>query len=73
MIYGTWTIEEAKAIGETFKAKCKSAHGYKITIGNIYDVTITPRILPMSPLCSFIDDNGKSCEGHLERFEKVTE
>lgn len=73
MIYGTWTIEEAKTIGKTFKAKCKSSHGYNITIGNIYEVTITSRILPMSPLCSFIDDNGKFCEGYLEMFEKVTE
>jgi hypothetical protein len=73
IIYGSWTILEAKSLGKRFKAKCKSNYGYEnaLTEGKEYIVTITPRILPMSPVCSFTGDTGKTCECHLERFEKT--
>lgn len=75
MFYGTFTIEEAKDIGKKFKAVCKSSHGYEyqLTIGKEYEIQIETRILPMSPICSFLNDKGNRSECHLERFEKVGE
>jgi len=32
---------------------------------------VTPRILPLSPLCKGIGDGGKIFQCHLERFEKL--
>lgn len=70
--YGSFTIDEAADNGRKFKAFCKSNYGYEhcLTIGKEYEIEVTPRILPMSPLCSFMGDNGKPGECHLERFEK---
>lgn len=69
-----WTIEEAKDIGRKFKVKCCANHGYEncLTEGKEYEIEVTPRILPMSPLCSFVGDDGRDGhECHLERFEKL--
>lgn len=72
-LYGSWTIEETKSVGECFKAICTGSRGMErhLTSGRVYEITISPRILPLTPLCSFIGDEGKKCECHLERFEKV--
>jgi hypothetical protein len=74
-LYGTWTIAETDSIGKKFKAICKGNRGMEehLTTNKEYTVTITPRILPMSPLCSLVGDTGKLCECHLERFDKVGE
>ncbi len=60
-------------VGTVYKAVCKMNRGYEhhLTNDKIYIITITPRILPMSPLCSFIGDKGKTCECHLYRFHNV--
>ena len=62
-------------VGTVYKAVCKTNHGYEyhLTKGKIYTIIIAPRILPMSPLCSFMGDKGKMCECHLYRFHKVIE
>lgn len=74
-MYKNFTIEEAKSIGKVFKAICDSSHGYEgqLTIGKVYDITVTPRILPVSPLCQFTNDRGNLSECHLERFTKIEE
>lgn len=71
-LYDTFTIEEAQNIGKKFIVKCKSNLGYegKLTEGKIYQIEIIDRILPMSPLCKLIGDNGKEVACHLHRFEK---
>jgi hypothetical protein len=73
--YGSWTIKEAKSVGKKFKAVCNANYSYegKLTVGKEYIITIEPRILPMSPLCSFINDKGNKSEVHLERFTKIDE
>lgn len=75
MIYGNWTIEESQAIGQKFKAICKANYGYEnyLTEGKEYEITIRERILPMSPLCSFITDKKEPGAAHLTRFEKKEE
>jgi hypothetical protein len=70
-LYGSWSIEEAGMVGKTFMASCIADYGYEITKGKEYLVKVEPRIMPGSPLCSFKDDQGKSCIAHLERFEKI--
>lgn len=74
-IYGTFTIEDAAAVGEQFRAVCVGNSDMKadLTEGAEYVITIIPRILPMSPLCSFIGNTGKKCAAHLERFEKCNQ
>lgn len=74
-LYGTFTTEDAANIGNKVKARCKANYGYegRLTVDRIYEVEITPRILPMSPLCKLIGDKGKGVECHLERFEKEGE
>lgn len=74
-LYDSFTIEEAASIGKKFRAKCKANYGYEncLNEGTTYEITITPRILSMTPLCSFIGNEGKRGECHLERFEKVEE
>ena len=70
---GDWTIEEANAVGEVFVGRARgtrTASGL-MTEGKLYMIMIEPRILPMSPLCSFIGDDGKMHCMHLERFDKV--
>lgn len=71
--YGDWAIEEAAAVGVKYRVRCITNNGYGhcLTIGKEYEIELTPRILPMSPLCSFMGDDGKKGECHLERFEKV--
>lgn len=71
--YGDFTIEEAKDIGKEFKAICAANYGYEgqLTEGKEYIITIEPRIMPMSPLCSFINDKGNKSECHLTRFRKI--
>lgn len=73
--YGDFTIEEAGDIGKEFKVICHNASSYdgKLTNGKEYLIRIETRILPMSPICSFISDNGKRSECHLTRFSKIPE
>jgi hypothetical protein len=75
LLYGSWSIEEAGDIGKEFKAVCHASGGYEyqLTEGKEYVVRIETRILPMSPICSFINDRNKRSEAHLERFTKVEE
>lgn len=72
-IYDSWSIEETENIGQKFKARCKANYGYENTlkVGEIYEIEITPHILPMSPLCKGVGINNKKFECHLTRFEKV--
>lgn len=72
-IYGSWTIEEAADVGKRFVAKCSGPRGMEdhLTTGKEYIVIVAPRIMPGTPLCEFIGDQGKLCAAHLERFEKV--
>ena len=60
-------------VGAKFQAICIGPRGYegKLTAGKEYQITISPRIMPLSPLCRFIGDNGKLCESHLHRFIQV--
>lgn len=71
--YGDWSIEEARDVGVRHMARCKTNNGYegRLTVGREYEIEITPRIMPMSPLCRFVGDGGKEGECHLERFEKI--
>ena len=71
-LYNSWTIEEAKNIGAVFQAVCLNPRGYEgdLTLGKEYTLTVTPRILPTTPLCSTVGDSGRVIGCHLERFEK---
>jgi hypothetical protein len=71
--YGDFTIEEAKDIGKEFNVICHADYGYEgqLTRGKEYVIKIETRILPCSPLCSFLSDDGKRAEAHLERFSKI--
>ena len=75
MLYGDFTIEESEDIGKKFKVTCKANYGYKesLTKGKEYEIEISGKILPCSPLCKFTGDNGKTYESHLTRFEKIKE
>jgi hypothetical protein len=72
-LYGDFTIEESCAIGARFKVICVCTWNYEDTLthGKEYHIQIIERILPMSPLCSFINDKGNVSAAHLARFEKV--
>ena len=74
-LYGSWTIEEAENVGKEFIAKCHANYSYEDVLkkDKEYKIKITPRILPMSPLCEGIGENGKKFECHLERFTKISE
>lgn len=71
--YGDFTIKEAETVGGKFKAWCKANYDYEdcLTVGSEYEIKIIPRILPCSPLCSFMGDDGKERQCHLTRFGKV--
>lgn len=71
--YGDFTIEEAEEIGKQFKVICSANYGYEgqLTKGKEYLITIETRILPMSPICSFINDKGNRGQAHLQRFSKI--
>lgn len=71
-LYDSWTIEDTNNIGQKFKAICLANRGYEnhLTVGKVYTIYISARILPMSPLCELIGDTGKNVECHLTRFEK---
>ena len=71
-LYGSFTIKEAHDIGKKYRARCKTNNGYEHTLteGREYEIEITPSILPGSPLCSFLGDDGSKCECHLDRFDK---
>ena len=71
--YSNFTIEESRDICKKFKAVCHANHSYedKLTVGKEYEIKIETRILPMSPICSFINDKGSISEAHLTRFTKV--
>ena len=72
-LFGSFTLAEAKDVGRKIKVVCIGDRGYsgKLTCSREYEVEITPCILPMSPLCKLIGDDGVMCECHLERFEKI--
>jgi hypothetical protein len=72
-LHGTWTISETLAVGQKFKTQCVSPHNMTdcLTAGKTYTVMIIPRILPMSPLCVFVGDDGVEHTAHLERFQKL--
>ena len=72
-LYDSWTIEESNQIGQTFTATCHANYGYEghLTVNKDYLITIEKRIMPMSPLCSFIDDKGRKGMAHLTRFTKI--
>jgi hypothetical protein len=70
-LYNNFTTEEIEDIGKKFRAICIGNKNYAITVGKEYEIEISERILPHSPLCKFTDDNGKSCVGHLTRFKKI--
>ena len=72
-MYGDFSIEEAQNVGQKFKVICKANYAYEgvLTEGKEYEITIEPRILPVSPLCSFINDKGVYCRAHLQRFSKI--
>lgn len=72
-MYGDFTIEEAADIDREFKVICHAAYSYEgqLTKGKEYLIRIETRIMPMSPLCSFINDRGNRSECHLTRFSKI--
>jgi len=74
-LYDSWSIEDARNVGAKFRAVCRGNNGYRdaMTEGQEYEIEIEARILPMSPLCSGIGDNGKPFACHLTRFEKIEE
>lgn len=74
-MFGNWTIEEARSIGKKFKARCIRNDCYEssLTIGKEYEIEIAERILPMSPMCDLLGDNGIETTCHLTRFEKIEE
>ena len=74
-LYGSWSHEEAGDVGKEFRAICHANYGYErhLTEGKEYLIRIEPRIMPLSPLCSFVSDKDETKRGecHLERFTKV--
>ena len=74
-LYGTFTIEDSNAIGKKFKAVCKHNYNYEkaLTEDKEYIITIVEGILPVSPLCGFLSDNGENGVCHLTRFDKIGE
>lgn len=74
-LYDSWDLVDTEGVGKKFLAKCKANYGYEdcLTEGKEYEIETTPRILPLSPLCKWVGDNGKRGEGHLTRFEKIKE
>ena len=66
---------DSSPIGIKYQARCHIDAGYEsdLTIGRTYTITIEPRILPMSPLCSFTGDRGGNCMAHLYRFQRMKE
>jgi hypothetical protein len=73
--YGSFSIQEADSVGKKFKAKCHANWGYEnyLTVGKVYEITIAERILPVSPLCTYVDDKGAEGSAHLTRFTKIEE
>jgi len=69
---GEFTSEEGDAVGRKMKVICVRNGSYEhcITVGKEYEIEITPKLLPLSPLWAFVGDNGKSGECHLDRFKK---
>lgn len=67
-----FTIEDGRAVGKKFKAVCRANYDYEhnLTIGKEYEIEITERILPGSPLCKGVGDGDIPFECHLARFEK---
>lgn len=74
-MYGGFTVEETEDVGKRHKVRCinNNGYGHALTIGKEYEIEVTPRILPLSPLCSFIGDDGNKGECHMWRFEKMQE
>lgn len=72
-LYESFTIKDAENIGAKFKARCITNFGYEnfLSVNKVYEIEITTRILPLSPLCKTIGDTGKEIECHLTRFEKI--
>lgn len=72
-IYDSFSIEDAGSVGKKFPAICKANYGYEshLSCGKEYEIEITPRILPLSPLCKLVGNTGKVIECHLHRFDKL--
>ncbi len=72
-LYNNFTLEDAANIGARFKAICIGHRGVEqfLAINGEYEIEITPRILPMSPLCKVLLEDGRTLECHLDRFQKV--
>ena len=73
-LYDSFSLEDVRNIGGVYRAKCLYNRGYEysLTVGKIYDITMGEGILPMTPLCTLMGDDGKVC-CHLTRFEKLEE
>lgn len=73
LLYDSFSIEDVDSIGKKFKARCISNRGYDgfLSLNEVYVITMTTRILPLSPLCSFMGDCGRLVECHVTRFEKI--
>lgn len=71
--YSGFSLEETRDVGTTFRVICQANYSMEseLTKGKEYVVTLTPRILPGSPLCQFIGDSSRVCEAHLELFYKL--
>ena len=74
VLYDSFSLEDTDNIGGVYRAKCLANRGYEdsLTVGKIYDITMNEGILPMTPLCTLMGDNGTVC-CHLSRFEKLEE
>ena len=70
---GHWSIKEAHTYGRKFRAYAARTDSYALTEDKEYEIEIVEPILPLSPLCQFIDDKGKLSAAHLERFTKIEE
>ena len=72
-IFDSFTIEEAVDYGKKHKVRCRNNTNYRglLTEGKEYEVTVIPSDLPMSPMCSFVGDDGGNHTCHLTRFEKI--
>lgn len=73
ILYGSWSMEDAKAYGKIFLAKAVGTQNYNLTKGREYKVEVREGIFETRPYVYFTDDNGKPSICHLTRFEKIQE
>ncbi len=74
-LYDSFSVKDVKNTGGAYKVKCIANRGYEglLTIGKEYQITVTEPIMPMSPLCIVVADNGRKATCHIHRFEKIEE